>query len=255
MPIFAQDWYDRNPDLTSFYQGDIIRDVPIVFLPDKTSKWLILRPGPNSTKHIDDLLGGEFCKWLESTPEAQLKDAWKYGNSEELVAAKAVRMSVAILTQSCDLERRAYYQIAPVFPERLQKNSVIEQLRGNELQYLFFLPAEAPHIAEHSYIELSQTCVVPKAYFPKNTVNQRLAARLSNEARTALQEKIAEYFGRPFGFSVREKARETGEYTCVTCFYRHGESVRLTFQAGANFTACDRCKTARWIRIVPRPAA
>ncbi|MBV9888864.1 MAG: hypothetical protein JO119_20160 [Acidobacteria bacterium] len=253
MPVLAQDWYDAEPDLTSFYQGDIIRDVPIIFLPDKISKWLLLRPDPKSKKHIDDVLGGEICKWFESFPEGQLADKWQYGEREEFVAAKALMINVMVLTQTCDLENRSYYQIAPIYPEARQKK--IENLRNNDLTYAFFLPATAPYITENSYVELSHTCVAPKAYFPKNGVSQRLAARLSNEARTALQEKIAEYFGRPFGFSGRDRARETAEHTCVTCFYRHGELSRQVFQAGANFTACDRCETIRWIRVIPRPAA
>jgi hypothetical protein len=251
MPILPQDWYDANPDLTSFYQGDIIRDVPIIFLPDKISKWLLLRPDPKGKKYIDDVLGGAICKWFEAFPEGLLADRWQHGEHEEFVAARACMLNVMILTQTCDLENRAYYQIAPVYPETKQKK--VEDLRNNDLVYAFFLPATAPYITENSYAELSHTCVVPKAFFPKNGVAQRLGARLSNEGRTALQEKIAEYFGRPFGFSTRDRARETAEHTCVTCFYRHGEISRQVFQAGANFTACNRCETTRWVRITPRP--
>src|ERR1700676_4628144 len=98
MPILPQDWYDANPDLTSFYQGDIIRDVPIIFLPDKISKWLLLRPDPKSKKYIDDVLGGEICKWFEAFPEGQLADKWQHGEHEEFVAARAFMVNVMILT-------------------------------------------------------------------------------------------------------------------------------------------------------------
>src|SRR5229473_3623361 len=167
MPILAQDWYEQQPDLTSFYQGDIVRDVPIIFLPEKISKWFILRPGANSKKHVDDVLRGEICKWFEAHPEGQLKDAWAYGEKEELVAAKAFRLTAMILTQTCDLEQRGYYQVAPVYPETKQKPGVLEQLRKNELNYAFYLPALVPTIPENSYAELAHKCVTPKAYFPK----------------------------------------------------------------------------------------
>jgi hypothetical protein len=249
MPKLAKDWYEEQIDLTAFYQGDIIRDVPIIFLPDKISKWFILRPGPNSKKHVDDVLRGEICKWFESSPAGQLKDAWQHGNNEEFVAAKASMVNVIILTQTCDLERRPYYQIAPLYPESKQKASSIESLRENEINYCFYLPAKAPYIAENSYADLSHTCVVPKAYFPKDSVTERLAARLTNGARTVLQAHMAHCFGRPFGFNERDRVQVAGEYACVFCFYRSGASVKENFQQGTNFTECKDCGMSLWIRV------
>jgi hypothetical protein len=249
MPIVAKDWYQTEIDVTSFYQGDIVRDVPIIFLPDKISKWFVLRPGPNSKKHVDDVLRGEICKWFEATPEGQLKDAWQHGQKEELVAAKAFRVDAIILTQTCDLENRSYYQVAPVYPETKLKESALAPLRENAINFAFYLPALAPHIVENSYAELSHTCVVPKAYFPKNAVVQMLSGRLTNYARTALQAHIAGYFGRPFGFSARDKAVVTGDYSCVSCFFRFGTAVKAEFQAGSNFKPCETCNDTLWIRI------
>jgi hypothetical protein len=250
MPILAKDWYEQDPDRTSFYQGDIVHDVPIIFLPDKISKWFVLRPGgTNSKKHIDNVLRGEICKWFQSFPEGQLEDAWKYGKKEEYVAAKAFLSNVIILTQSCDIENRNYYQIAPVYPESSQKPSALDDLRQNRLNYAFYLPAVAPHVSENSFADLAHTCVVPKAYFPRDSVSTRLAARLTDSARASLQEQIAHYFGRPFGFSARDRARMTAEYACVACFYMAGNSTKREFQAGLNFTACEKCGETRWIRI------
>jgi hypothetical protein len=250
MPILAKDWYEPEPDLTSFYQGDIVRDVPIIFLPDKISKWFILRPGgADSKKHVDDLLRGEICKWFQSFPEGTLKDAWTYGQREEYVAAKAFLVNVIILTQTCDIENRSYYQIAPVYPESKQKASALEHLRQNGLNYAFYLPAVAPHISENSYADLAHTCVIPKSFFPRDSVGMRLAARLTDSARASLQEQIANYFGRPFGFGPRDRARIAAEYACVSCFYKTGDSVRRRFEASSNFTPCEKCGVARWIRI------
>lgn len=249
MTILAADWYDLKPDLSSFFQGDIVRDVPVIFLPDKISKWLILRPNLKGKVHTDEVLGGQICKWFESRPEGQLLDRWQYGNREEYVAAKAQMMSVAILTQSCDIENRQYYQIAPLYPETTQKPASLEHLRANRLNYTFYLPALVPYIPENSYIDLAQTSLVPKTYFPKNAVPDRLAARLTDLARTRLQEQIAHYFGRPFGFGVRDKAGTTAEYACVACFYRTGSSVKRGFQSGNNFEPCEHCGDTRWILL------
>ena len=254
MPIFAKDWYEAQIDFTSFYQGDIIRDVPVTFLPDKISKWFILRPSSDSKKLVDDVLRGEICKWFEAFPEGQLRDRWQHGQREEYVAAKASLLNVMILTQSCDLERRNYYQIAPIYPETKQKPSSLEHLRENNLNYAFYLPAVTPYITEDSYVELAHTCVVPKAYFPRDSVAQRIAARLTNEGRAALQAQLCNYFGRPFGFSAKDRASVTGTYYCVTCFYRFGMAVNVSVQSGAYFQPCERCNTSLWIHITP-PAA
>lgn len=249
MAISASDCYEEDLDLTSFYQGDIVRDVPIIFLPDKISKWFILRPGAGSKKHVDDVLRGEICKWFESSPEGQVKDAWQHSNREEYVAAKAFLVNVIILTQTCDLENRSYYQIAPLYPETKQKESAWEHLRSNGLNFTFYLPAKAPYITENSYADFSQSCVVPKAYFPKSSIAVRIAARLTNGYRAALQAQVAHYFGRPFGFSAKDRVSITAEYACVSCFYRSGASVKLTFQAGSHFTPCETCGVALWIRV------
>jgi hypothetical protein len=250
MPISAKDWYEPRPDLSSFYQGDIVKDVPVIFLPDKISKWFLLRPNLQGTKYIDAVLKGEICKWFEAFPEGQLKDAWRYGNREEFAAAKARLMNVILLTQSCDLEHRNYYQIAPIYPETAQKASALPLLRENGLNYTFFLPAFAPSIWENSYADLAHTTLIPKAYFPKDTVWQALGARLTELARTALQQQVAEYFGRPFGFAERDKARKTAEYACISCFYRTASSVKKHFEQDAHFTKCEICGEARWLRIV-----
>jgi hypothetical protein len=145
--------------------------------------------------------------------------------------------------------KRNYYQIAPVYPETKQKPGVLQQLRENQLNYTFYLPAFAPRISENSYAELAHTCAVPKAYFPRDLVALRLGARLTDLARTALQEQIANYFGRPFGFGARDRARVTAQYACVSCFYRTGDSEKREFQATSNFTPCEKCGATWWIRV------
>jgi hypothetical protein len=251
MPISAKDWYEPHPDLNSYYQGDIVRDVPVIFLPDKISKWFLLRPDPRSNKHIDDLLGGEICKWFEAFPEGQVKDRWQSAKREEFVAAKARLTKAIILTQSCDIVQRDYYQIAPIYAETEQKETAVARLRENELNYTFFLPAYAPHLQENSYADLAHTTLIPKAFFPRDGVADRIGARLTEFARTRLQEQIAYYFGRPFGFGTRDKAKDTSEYACISCFYKTASSVRETFERDSHFTPCRTCGEARWLRIVP----
>src|ERR1700678_4434074 len=113
MPILARDWYESKPDLTSFYQGDVILDVPVIFLPDKISKWFVLRPGNNSKLLADDVMHGKIPKWFQIMVEGTLAaaDKWQPPERLEFVAATAKMMNVIILTQSCDIGNRSYYQI------------------------------------------------------------------------------------------------------------------------------------------------
>src|SRR5579872_1906900 len=135
MPILAQDWYEPNPDYSSFYQGDVVRDVPVIFLPDRISQWFVLRPHPRSTKWVDDVLKGEICKWFEAFPEGNVADRWTHGDKEEFVAAKAKMMTVVIATQSCDIVQSNYNQVAPVYPESNAKENSREHLRENNIQH------------------------------------------------------------------------------------------------------------------------
>jgi hypothetical protein len=248
MPIEAKDWYEPSPDFTSFYQGDVVRDVPIIFLPDKISQWFILRPDPAEQKFLDDVLKGEMCRWFEAFPEGlPLEGKWQRGDHEEFVAAKAKRLTAMIVTQSCDIVQRSYYQVAPVYPE--SKQSKLEHLRENALNYTFFLPAFSPGISENCYADLSHITLVPKRYFPKNTVQEKLAARLTSLAMTKLQEQIASYFGRPFGFSSNDTAKIHADYACIHCFYSRGVSTVRPFEHDTKFEDCSICGQCRWLRI------
>jgi hypothetical protein len=151
-----------------------------------------------------------------------------------------------ILTQTCDLARRPYYQIAPIYAEKFHDDP--RTLRQNKLFYALHIPAQAPCLSEPSYVDFPQTSVAPKEYFPSDSVAQRLSARLSEWGRTYLQEKITRYFGRPFGFDSSDTVRETADYVCSSCFYTTGTAERRSFQGGSNFEACEKCKVARWIR-------
>ena len=55
--------------------------------------------------------------------------------------------------------------MSPSYAESNQRKT--EDLRANNLNYTFFLPAFSPGLPENSYADLSQITMVPKRYFPK----------------------------------------------------------------------------------------
>ncbi|SRR6266849_4305247 len=246
MPADVASWYDANPDKTSVYQGDVLNDIPLIFLPPKISKWIILRPNIKSVNtDVDVVLGGQIPKWFTAQAEGSLKDAWQHGDDEEYVAAKAKKMRAMVVTQSCDIAQRSMYQVAPVYPVTDLTEQDREHLRANNIQYMFYVPAFPPSITEESYADLSQISAAPRTYFKPDGV----IARLREETRVELQAQIAEYFGRPFGFNIRDRAPQTAEYACVRCFYEHFRLQKQAATRGDRFPQCEACGDALWVRI------
>ena len=194
---------------------------------------------------IDEVLGGRIPKWFHAHAEGTLQDAWAHGDNEEFVAAKAKKMRVLLVTQTCDLVQRSIYQVAPVFPAAPLSPADKDNLRTNEILYMFYLPASPPDLSEDSYADLSQIAHVPKTYFKPEAVR----ARLSEATRRCLQAQVAEFYGRPFGFNIRDRSPHTAEFACVRCFYEHFFLQKKPVTKGENFPECERCGDGLWVRI------
>jgi hypothetical protein len=246
MPVDVASMFDAKPDKTSLYQGDVLDDIPLIFIPDKISKWLVLRPDPKSAMtDIDEVLGGRIPKWFRAQAEGSTKDAWTFGKKEEFVAAKARKMRVIIVTQTCDLAQRSTFQVAPVYSAGVLGPKDKENLQLNEFYYMFFLPARPPAIAEDSYVDFSEIQSVPRTYFKADSV----VVRFSEATRREFQAQVAEYFGRPFGFNARDRSPHTAEFVCVRCFYGHYRLEKKAVTKGERFPECDKCGDGLWVRI------
>lgn len=246
MPFDVASTYDANPDRTSLYQGDVLEDIPLIFIPDKISKWLILRTGPNSgMTDLDEVLGGRIPKVFRAQAEGSVRDAWTSANKEEFVAAKARKMRVVIVTQTCDLAQRSTYQVAPVYSATDFSPRDKENLQLNNFHYMFYLPTWLPAIPEDSYADLSQIQNAPRTYFKPNSV----VCRFSEATRVEFQTQVAEYYGRPFGFNVRDRSPHTAEFACVRCFYGHYRLEKKAVTKGDRFPECDKCGDGLWVRI------
>jgi len=118
-------------------------------------------------------------------------------------------------------------------------------LRQNEFQYLYYLPPNTPGLPNESFADLSQITGVTRYYFQP----QAVVARLTRTATRHFQSHVAEYFGRPFGFNVRDSAPLTAEYACVRCFYEHFRLQKKPVEAGQHFPECNLCGDGLWERI------
>jgi hypothetical protein len=242
MTIDAADWYDSNPDLTSLFQGDILQDVPVVFMPPAGSgKWILLRPSLPVT--LEQALAGNTPKIFRPFVAGSAPEEWN--TPDELVLAKATRRSIIIITQTCDLERRNFVQVAPVYPARNLGESKQASLQKNEINYLFFLPME-DLVPENSFADLSQITSVHKSYLSQGNLQKRL----SNEGRARLQTHLSNLHGRPFGFSVADVVPEEGDYLCLRCFLTLAIVERKIMISGVAFGNCSACATsALWIKF------
>ncbi len=211
MTIDADDWYDPDPDPTGFFQGDILERVPVVFMPPAgAGKWVFLRPSLPVT--LEQALAGNTPKIYRPFVAGTAPEEWK--TPDELVLAKATKRTVMVITQTCDLERRNFVQVAPVYPARTLTESKQASLEKNEVNYFFYLPMSEPGLSERSFADLSQITSVHNSYIRE----AKLAKRLSNKGRTRLQVHVAKFHGRPFGFSAEDKVSQGGEYLCLRCF-------------------------------------
>ncbi len=246
MPVDVASMYDANPDRTSLYQGDVLDDIPLIFVPDKISKWLILRPNPKGAiTDVDEVLGGRIPKWFHAQSEGSVTDKWTFAGKEEYVAAKAKKMRVIIVTQTCDLVQRSTYQVAPVSSANGFSPEDRENLQLNNFQYMFSLPARPPALPEDSYADFSNIQSVPRTYFKPDAV----VLRFSEATRVEFQAQVAEYYGRPFGFNVRDRSPHTAEFACVRCFHDHYRLEKKAVTKGSRFPECDKCGDGLWVRI------
>lgn len=247
MPINAADWYDPNPDLRNLYQGDVVDGVPLVFTPAASVRWVLLRPLPQGP--IEGARGG-LPRTFRASMEGSLPTAWERPDGElAMVAAASYR--ILILSRSCNLDWKKQIQVAPVFPTAGLEELALASLRENDNAFSFYLPADGESMPE-SYADLSQVATVHISYLRRT---DHLVKRLNSRACAALQEVLAEYFAKPFGFTVGDDVPQQAHYRCGNCFFEGRTDVpvvEIPYGLG-NFPRCATCgERALWLKV-PRP--
>lgn len=242
MIIESADWYDANPDPSDFYQGDILEGVPLVFMPPAGSgKWVLLRPSYPVT--LEQALSGNTPKSFRPYVAGTAPDEWAI--ADELVLARATKRMIMVITQTCDLERRSFVQVAPIYAAHTLTDKKQASLEKNEVNYLFFLPQSEP-LREKCFAELSQISSVHNSYLRE----AKLIKRLSNEGRAHLQKHLASFHGRPFGFSTEDKVPQSGDYLCLRCFLTAAIVEQRTLVAATPFGDCAKCGAkALWVKF------
>lgn len=283
--ITAEEWYDLDPDLTQFCQGDIVDDVPYFIFPNhlaqgEVPKWKLLRPKEQRPgESIEQAMNRPLPIELTAKGTNAVQDRWKYPQGEYF-AAVARKMRVMIVTRSCALDRDTlkHWLVAPVvafadLPEAQRSQQRLDSIRNLEKFDWFYLAAQEP-IAE-GFADLTHLMPVHWSFFgdqPSTNLKEpraedpakrksRFAKRLSELSKSKLQEVLSDSYGTIFGFDHEDVCPQAGDYACSRCFYTGSHEItRKTFteqdvDARTPFGRCERCgDITTWVKMVPEPA-
>jgi hypothetical protein len=260
--ITAAEWYDPNPDLENFYQGDVIKDVPFFIFPtysekSKEGKWPVLRPRylkPGKT--LEEAMK-QMPVDLVAKPAKDITNPapWTHPLGEYVMAV-ARRTTVMIVTRSCAVDKPStkHYLVAPVvsvgdLPEPARTPEKLEYLRNNEVFEWFYLPPR-DGFAE-SFADLGQMLPVHWSFLGEKPTPAGLIARLSSQGTACLQALLSDFYGTIFGFSHEDKCPQTATYVCSKCFYTgQTEITRKIIIASEIFGECPKCgKAVTWVKI------
>ena len=245
MAITAADRYDPNPNFSYISQGDLLTGLPVVFMPPSGERWVVLRPGKAIT--LQQAKRGMIPNVFKPSVEHDDPNAWQ--DAEELVVAKASKGLIAVLTQTCDIEHRRHVQVAPVQTVDGLNEKKLASLRADDIKYWMYLPPDLPALPE-GYIDIAKIVSVHSSYLPQ----AHFIKRHSNSGVVALQAKLAGFFGRPFGFNIRDQVPATGDYMCLKCVYEIAQITRVPFVKGAaKFGECSRCGEQTLWAVCPPP--
>ena len=171
--------YIIRPADERLHQGDIIRDMPVVLVPE-------------SGLHIVYEQHSEFYPRSATIHQAsEVPDAFAEGL--ERVIANAYKSRVIILSQTCDIEHRDLIAIAPLFP--LSSVTSADRRRGimkYKMNYRFYLPSY-DNIIDDSYVDFVIINTVKRDLVP---IDKRILS-LDEHGRSLLIHSLYQYFCRP----------------------------------------------------------
>lgn len=178
-------------DPSTLYQGDIIKEFHFIV------------PPTNELQVLEKTNDGNFIP----NPISQMPSP--YATGKATVAVNSFLANAIVISQTCDIQRRDYIHICPVYQlslltqELIDKgysanriDNVFKDLKSQKINYYFYLPATSIDgvTIEESYVDLQLICMLPQ-------VNISLYNRfisLSDKGRHWLSFKLINLYGRPF---------------------------------------------------------
>lgn len=162
------------------FQGDILRNVPIIKAPDTIK-----------IARIDQATEGSAPPKYIVSSEDDIANA--YQNGSEVVLANGLRTKVILLSQTCDIQNREFVVIAPIFDlDTVKNNNRKTAIKEGKINYRFYLPVS--EVMPESYVDFTLLSSVRKEFI---NVSDRILS-LSDSYRPHLVWGLNRYFCRPF---------------------------------------------------------
>lgn len=205
--ITADRWYDQHPDLTLYYQGDVIRDIPFPTFPPalpatREEVWPILRPMRLKGRTVEQAMS-QLPNELIGRAAKDVEDVWTPPNGE-WAAVHIKKQNVMMISRSCALDKpsRKHVLVAPVIavatlPQQERGEDRLRDLRENNIPHFFYLP-ETERLPE-SFADLLVLTPIHRTFFPtasadSNTSSRQVVERCDGSPATsvvgALRRKI-----------------------------------------------------------------
>jgi hypothetical protein len=183
------DYYDPNPDPNSLLQGDVIRDFIIPIAPAKIS--IVRNPPPTIPSSIEDK--GKILQVRTIYGSEELPDS--FASLHEVIVNDAILTKVAIVSHSCDIDRKQFLTVALVMPISSVGNKERREAvkKWNKVYEHFWLPESSA--LEESVIDLTLLYSVRS-----ETLKAKIADRIlsmDEVYRYTFKKKLCQYFDRP----------------------------------------------------------
>ena len=261
--ITTEQWYEQNPELQNYYQGDILSDIPFAILPNfltssKQDAWGILRPRQNRSRPDSR----PFAEILRNLPNEligraakDVVDAWSDPAGEHIIA-HCRKITVMLVSRSCDVDKlsRKHFLVSPVvaidsLPDAQKTEEKLRDLRANSIFHWFYLPAIEK--LPESYADLSIMAPLHRSFFDVETLKTSLLGRLSGNGTAALESALSNFYGTKFGFAPPDTCPQSGRYACTSCFYSgHPTPQAKDMTTGGFFGDCPDCgEDALWVKL------
>ncbi|MBI2429486.1 MAG: hypothetical protein HYV29_11960 [Ignavibacteriales bacterium] len=182
-------FYDPIPDPKLLSQGDVLNNFVIPVLQER----LAIVRNPPSGHQLNFQINGKEIPLKAIYEKDDLPDA--FATNKESLIVDSIKTQVAIISQSCDIDRKPFLTIAVVHPiQNISSQSKRDDLkRWDRVFECFWLPSEG-NFAE-SYIDLSLLFSVHRDVLLPRIVDRVLA--MTSDYRYKLKHKFAQFYSRP----------------------------------------------------------
>lgn len=173
------------------------------------------------------------------SPEASLNDAFL--TQSEKILCDAYRSAAVLITPTCSLEKNSTWTFSPIQLLSGEPDMARSTLFATPGYLGFFgLPRNGSFVEEDAFVDFSFTVSVPRDHSP---LNSRVLS-LGREASLRLGTKLANFFGRDWGYAENERVEEDGFYRCRLCAMTYSVPVdEVALKKGDKAPKCAQCQS------------